>query len=111
MFSLCFLCFLFVVATQGHLTLLLGGGQICPFLPSSMGLLLSLSCGESVGHFLFLVVVAGDMTIFTLCSVACGLVVLSNSPSGISHRRRGRAEEAWGSGGGSWGPAQPRRLS
>lgn len=106
MFSLCLLCFLFFVATQGHLTLLLGRGQICPFLPSSMGLLLSLSCGESVGRFLFLVIVAEDVIIFTLCSVACGLVALSNSPSGISRRRRGRAEAS-----GSWGPAQPRRLS
>lgn len=107
MLSLWLLCFLFFIAIQGHLTLLLERGQICPFLPSSISLILALSCGESIGHFLLLIAVAGDSTVFTLGSVAYGLVTLSNSPSemSISHWRRGRAEEA----SGGWGPTQPRR--
>lgn len=75
MFSLCLLCFLsFFMATQGHLTLVLGRGQICSLLPSSMGPLVSLSCWANVGHSVLLVAVVGESAVFTLGSVACGLV-------------------------------------
>lgn len=62
-----------------------------------MAPLLSLSCGESVGHFLLIATVVGDSTVSILGRVGCDLVAPSNLPSEVGTSPLGAvAEEASG---------------